>query len=313
MKSRCFFSVLISLLLAGCATLPREAPMSPAGQTARATQTVWRANALPYAVERLSLPGPVAGVLVKVNLDDPRVRIAVALADDRDPDGDGPCVGQLDTTSNAARKLDVQVALNASFFAVPATRDFEGKRIAYFAGNCGYPVGWHFSDGRLRASPAGNKFRATLIVHEGGRVSIAEDVKQLPADTRFAVSGSALLLAQGKPPVDYVPLAFDQVRHPRSAVGLSADARTLLLLAIDGRQSGHSRGATLAELAALLQNFGADSAINLDGGGSTALVLKDPATGVYAVANQPSDKAALPIPLSVERPVIDIIGIRIAP
>ena len=266
-----------------------------------------------FTVERFSLPGPVAGVLVKVDLADARVSVKVALADDRDADGDGPCVGQLDTTSNAARKLDFQVALNASFFAVPATREFEGRRIAYFVGNCGYPVGWHFSDGKLRASPAGEKFRATLIVHEGGRVSIADEVRQLPADTRFAVSGSALLLAHGKPPAGYVSLAFDQVRHPRSAVGLSADARTLLLLAVDGRQSLHSRGATLAELATLLQTFGADSAINLDGGGSTALVLKDRATGVYSVANRPSDNAALPIPLAVERPVIDVIGIHITP
>lgn len=42
-------------------------------------------------------------MLVKIELSDPRVRVAVALADDRDPDGDGPCVGQLATTSQVAR------------------------------------------------------------------------------------------------------------------------------------------------------------------------------------------------------------------
>ena len=266
-------------------------------------------QSLPYTAERFSLPGPVAGVVVKVDLGDARVRVKVALADDRDPDGDGPCVGQLDTTSNAARKQDFQIAMNASFFAVPATREFNGKKISYFAGNCGYPEGWHFSAGRLIASPTGDKFRATIIVHEDGKVTLAAGVKQLPADTRFAVSGNALVLAQGKP----VAAAIDILRHPRSAVGLSADANTLILVAVDGRQEKHSRGVTLAELAAIMQGFGADSAINLDGGGSTSLVLKDPATGVFAIANQPSDQAALSLPLSVERPVIDIIGIQIAP
>ncbi len=264
---------------------------------------------LPYTAERFSLPGPVAGVVVRVDLGDARVRVKVALADDRDPDGDGPCVGQLDTTSNAARKQDFQIAMNASFFAVPVTREFNGKKISYFAANCGYPVGWHFSAGRLIAAPSGDKFRAAIIVHEDGKVTLAAGVRQLPADTRFAVSGNALVLAQGKP----VAAAIDILRHPRSAVGLSADAKTLILVAVDGRQEKHSRGVTLAELAAIMQNFGADSAINLDGGGSTSLVLKDPATGVFAIANKPSDQAALSLPLSVERPVIDIIGIQIAP
>ena len=268
-------------------------------------------QSLPYTAERFSLPGPVAGVVVKVDLGDARVRVKVALADDRDPDGDGPCVGQLDTTSNAARKQDFQIAMNASFFAVPVTREFNGKKISYFAGNCGYPEGWHFSAGRLIASPAAasDKFRATIIVHENGKVTLAAGVRQLPADTRFAVSGNALVLAQGKP----VAAAIDILRHPRSAVGLSADANTLILVAVDGRQEKHSRGVTLAELATHMQSFCADSAINLDGGGSTSLVLKDPATGVFAIANKPSDQAALSLPLSVERPVIDIIGIQIAP
>ena len=77
---------------------------------------------LPFKVERFALPGPVAGVLARVDLADPRVRVKVALADDRDPDGAGPCVGQLDTTSNAARKNDFAITINASFFLAPNTR-----------------------------------------------------------------------------------------------------------------------------------------------------------------------------------------------
>jgi exopolysaccharide biosynthesis protein len=74
--------------------------------------------------------------------------------------------------------------------------------------------------------------------------------------------------------------AFSDVRHPRTAVGVTSTGE-LLLVAVDGRQS-ISRGATLAEMAAIMQRLGAVQAINMDGGGSTALSVRG------AVANSPS-------------------------
>jgi hypothetical protein len=301
MKSRPSWQRLQFIVAGGALLATLLATLAAAGAAAE--------TALPYSVERFSLPGPVAGVLVKVDLRDPQVHVKVALADDRDPDGAGPCVGRLDTVSNAARKLDLSIALNASFFAVPVSRERNGKKIPYFLDNCGYPEGWHFSSGKLIASPQGEKFHAALVVHADGQLSLHADLRQPPVDARFIVSGSALILSSGKPTIP----AIDILRHPRSAVGLSADRRTLLMVAVDGRQEPHSRGVTLAELAALMQGFGADSALNLDGGGSTSLVLKDPASGVVAIVNRPSDQAALAIAASVERPVIDLIGIQITP
>lgn len=293
---------LVLMLASGaCAVIP---PAPPAATATRAPSSVLP---LPYTVERFSLPGPVAGVFVKVNLNDPRVRVQVALADETDPDGDGPCVGQLDTTSQVARKRDFDITINASFFEVPRTREFNGRKIAYHIANCGYPVGWHYSGGKLVARPNAENIRSTMVVHRDGRVSLHDALQALPPDTQYAVSGNAMMLREGKA----TPPARDATRHPRSAVGLSADARTLFIMAIDGRQESHSRGVTLAELAAVLINFGAHHAINLDGGGSTALVIKDPGTGVYALANQPSDLSSLNLPVRGERPVVDVVGIRI--
>lgn len=269
----------------------------------------------PYSVERLTLPGPVAGVMVKVNLADPRVAVKVALTDDRDPDGDGPCVGQLDTTSHAARKHGFAITLNASFFAAPTSKDVLGKKVRYFVGNCSYPVGWHVAAGKLITRPANDKLRAALVVQEDGRVSIRDDWRELPKTARYAVSGNAMLLRDGK----IVHADAEAIRHPRSAVGISADGKSLILLAIDGRQapadgSGeqYSRGANLHELGVLMLRFGARDALNLDGGGSTTMVLKDPHTGVFFVANRPSDASSLNIPILVERPVADVIGITVA-
>ena len=90
------------------------------------------------------------------------------------------------------------------------------------------------------------------------------------------------------------------------------------MIAVDGRQE-RSRGVTLGELAAIFQRYKAENAINLDGGGSTSLVLKDPGTGVFSVINQPSDLSSLKlttgtgIGIAIERPVVDLIGIKIDP
>jgi hypothetical protein len=71
-------------------------------------------------------------------------------------------------------------------------------------------------------------------------------------------------------------------RHSRTAVGVTGDGR-LLLVVVDGRQPGYSRGMTLRELAELLQRLGAQQAMNLDGGGSSEMVVNG------LTASRPSD------------------------
>jgi exopolysaccharide biosynthesis protein len=75
-----------------------------------------------------------------------------------------------------------------------------------------------------------------------------------------------------------------EARHPRSAVGVSRDGATLLLVTVDGRQE-KSVGMTLVELAGLMRQLGAWQAMNFDGGGSTTMVVGG------AVVNVPSDPA----------------------
>lgn len=82
-----------------------------------------------------------------------------------------------------------------------------------------------------------------------------------------------------------------EARHPRSAVGLSRDGRTMWLLAVDGR-SAASVGMTLVELGDAMRALGAWDALNFDGGGSTTLVIDGKvvnaptdASGERAVAN----------------------------
>jgi hypothetical protein len=83
-------------------------------------------------------------------------------------------------------------------------------------------------------------------------------------------------------------------RHPRCALGLTDSE--LLAVCCDGRRSGVDGGLSLAELARLLMSFGAEEAINLDGGGSATLVHRT------HLLNRPYSDQDQPAPES--RPVV---------
>ncbi len=77
--------------------------------------------------------------------------------------------------------------------------------------------------------------------------------------------------------------SFTNNRHPRSAIGFNADTSRFFFVTVDGRQPGYSDGMTLPELAAFMRELGCEQALNLDGGGSTTMVVRG------KVANRPSD------------------------
>ena len=76
-------------------------------------------------------------------------------------------------------------------------------------------------------------------------------------------------------------------RYPRAALGLSSES--LVTLACDGRRSNVDAGLTMLELAEAMVELGVDSAINLDGGGSTTLVHRGHLLNrPYSAQNQPA-------------------------
>jgi hypothetical protein len=93
-----------------------------------------------------------------------------------------------------------------------------------------------------------------------------------------AVGGDPILLLDGA----QTPICVSCARQPRTAIGVTATGR-ILLIVIDGRQPRWSRGATLGELRSILRDLGAVDALNLDGGGSSEMVVKG------EVVNRPSD------------------------
>lgn len=111
----------------------------------------------------------------------------------------------------------------------------------------------------------------------------------------FAVGGFPVLRGG-------VPLAGldTKTAATRTGAGIGGRGRILYLLALDGSAESNA-GLTVAELAAVLHDMGADDAVNLDGGGSTTLVARDPGATAVTVRNHPSGGA--------ERPVANAIGV----
>lgn len=114
-----------------------------------------------------------------------------------------------------------------------------------------------------------------------------------------ALSGDQMLVERGQPSTQ-----LESNTDPRTAIGLDKQGRTLIIILVDGRQPGYSEGATLIELAQILIDSGAYTAMNLDGGGSSTLVKSGPA-GLPVVLNSPIDQG-LP---GKQRPVGNHLGI----
>jgi hypothetical protein len=115
-----------------------------------------------------------------------------------------------------------------------------------------------------------------------------------------ALGGFPLLLQAGERVGDLEVTdrpAFAAARHPRTALGYDPGRNLLWVVVVDGRQPGYSEGMTLPELTGLLEALEVTEALNLDGGGSSVMVLRG------AAVSRPSDAAG-------ERPVVNGLGIR---
>jgi hypothetical protein len=102
------------------------------------------------------------------------------------------------------------------------------------------------------------------------------------------VSGAGLLIHRGKPLTDWsaeqLRAGFDTERHPRTMIGTTRGS-AIWLVAVDGRNPSISLGMTFAELTRLAQKLNLFYALNLDGGGSTTMVVRG------RIVNHPSDAA----------------------
>ncbi len=113
---------------------------------------------------------------------------------------------------------------------------------------------------------------------------------------RDIIGGGPMLVANGQVVDDpYSPVPREKYkRNPVSAIGVSRDGRTVLLVQVDGRQRT-SIGLTQPELASYMQWLGSYQALEFDSGGSATMVVRVPWRPWASVMNSPSDGHERPV------------------
>lgn len=102
-----------------------------------------------------------------------------------------------------------------------------------------------------------------------------------------AVCGREIIMKDGKPADLALVEPFGTTRHPRTCVGIKPD-NTFIILVVDGRIPDYSNGASLTDLYLVLKELGAVEAINVDGGGSSTMIIKKD-DGSFEMINHPAD------------------------
>lgn len=206
---------------------------------------------------------------IRVDLTDPDVHLFATPRIDDYQVGSHETAGL--TVENFLITYKPQVAFNANSFDPSSYYLPQGTAMEAY--------GLLVSDGTV-VSPQESASRASSIVFDANKVARIIHTNWPAVSTSgiyTAVSGEYPILIAGVN-VGYRysgSSAFIHERNPRSAYALSQDRKTLYLLAIDGRQPGYSEGALDWETAAWLIKMGAYDGINMDGGGSTSLVMVD--------------------------------------
>ncbi|MBQ9818468.1 MAG: phosphodiester glycosidase family protein [Proteobacteria bacterium] len=168
--------------------------------------------------------------------------------------------GKKITPSKFVSQYGVKVAINTAFF---------DKK--------GYALGYQKSNGEVY----GDNTRKTIGFDKNNKYyqGDSSSVRKLMYN---ATSGSNWLLKDGKK-VDNGNGSFSKTTHPRTAVGIDKTGRYFYMIVVDGRRKKRV-GMSLSALSDCLLALGAYNGVNMDGGGSSAMVI----SGKGAV-NSPSD------------------------
>lgn len=160
--------------------------------------------------------------------------------------------------------------INADFFAISS--DY-------------HPTGLAIKEGRVISSVGARPWCG--YTYDGRFISASSsDYDNYAGTIRTAVGASDLIVHNGVPYELDIGTTFADTAHPRTLAGVAEDG-TIILAVVDGRQSKVSNGAPLTRCAMLMISHGAIEAVNLDGGGSSCMLVLQ--GGSYKTVNSPSD------------------------
>ncbi len=240
--------------------------------------------------------------MIELALDTPGLELFVTPMS-----GVGETEYRAQTTSRFVADAHALLAVNASYFVPFKSGAQGGDDFVPKAGDHTDAVGTVIAAGRRVSSVSSGsdpRINAILCVYPSA-VSIRRG-EVCGDDVVEAIAAGPLLLEQGAAQsFRRTDPRYARKRHPRTSFGLSENRKIGWIVVVDGRQSVTSEGATLDELTAFFRSLGAADAINLDGGGSTTLVITDQ-EGRPKVFNSPIHTG---VP-GRERPVANHLGLR---
>lgn len=254
---------------------------------------------------------PLKAFYAEIILASPNIEVAAVVGNDND---------MKETPSQIAARLDACLVVNGGYFLMdenPArhvgllkTKDStisaplksvirNGKRFYTTRGTVGFrdktmDITW--VNGR---NDTLYSFQNSLNNQLNNPPAILDFKKGFHWDVESAISGGPVLVQNGKIFITDDEEVFFGTKipeiHPRTAIGFTDDNR-LIILVVDGRQPS-SRGVYLEELAQVMVNLKCVEALNLDGGGSSALVVNN------QLINKPAGT-------SMEREVMSAIAVK---
>jgi trimeric autotransporter adhesin len=207
--------------------------------------------------------------VVEVDMQNPTVSIEAGMPNDGTAYGLQPVRQQ----ASAANKENHQVvaAVNADFYNMAT----------------GEPLGYVFKDGQAvkGQSSSGQEFFA--ITKSGEAViGTPAEFEAIKGEVEEALGGNAILVKNGQV---YQTPQTGADKEPRTAVGIKEDGDVFFAV-IDGRQEPYSAGISMPDLAQLMIDLGAVTALNLDGGGSSTFTTRELGGDQLEVDNKPSDR-----------------------
>ena len=250
-------------------------------------------------VEQPDPPQRIHAIAIDLTNRDVTVRVAPGGAD---PDGEGKWQTVLQRPTEIAEREGLEVTINGDFFSVQRAPDAPKEQKGYVVDMWASVTGPAMTDGKTWSQRPEGEPRASFMIGADGRPAIAR-IAVPPVGAKQVISGSDIVVGGGK---DVAPQTqgFAMTRHPRTAVGIADGGKRLLLVVVDGRKK-NAAGMTLPELAQVMLKLGCESALNLDGGGSSVVVLEDPRSGEQRILNGISDGR--------ERPVANVLGVDVRP
>lgn len=237
---------------------------------------------------------PTRLYVAEINLTNPRLHLHVAPGGS-DPDGDGKWETTLMEPTKIAVREKLSFVINGDFFEARSVKDAEGTNSGYHAGQWALTVGPAMTDGKIWSTCTNT--RPCLVVHKDHSVAIEMLTKPEPDDWEV-IGGNVILVKDG------VAISHtNQVRHPRTVIGFDAAKTNLVIMVVDGRKPGVAIGMNYDELATEMLRLGCSDAVNLDGGGSSVMAVRDAKTRQMKILNEPTD--------GHERAVADVLGISV--